>query len=178
MGHIDDEKKDSRYDITARMRSLANGKKGVSHRDFERVLREREDIDITIKELRQLVSFATDQFGFWMAEWLFSPIQSPNMIAKAEVDGWRPLLRVCTDQLVMKIPEVKEHLEKEQDLILLQHSLKRRIDFSKSRPFERYFAMIFSSVSIALDRVGFKGIAHKLYERSLYPKGTVGRASE
>jgi hypothetical protein len=48
---MDDEKKDSTYDIAACMRSLANGKKGVSHRDFERVLREREESKIHVCEL-------------------------------------------------------------------------------------------------------------------------------
>jgi len=178
MANMDDEKKDSTYDITARMRSLANGNKGVSYRDLEQVLREREDINITISELRQIVTFATNQFGFWMAEWLFSPVQRPNTIAKGEIDGWRLLLRVCTDELVKKVPEVREHLEREKNMVFLRHSLERRIDFNKSRPFEKLFAIVFSSISIALDRLGFKSIARKLYERSLYPKGTVGRVSE
>lgn len=163
-------------DITARLKSLANGRKGVPYRDFEQALREMGNV--TISECRQVVGFATDQFGFWMAEWLFSPVQSPSAIAKGEIDGWRLLLRVCTDELVKKVPEVKEQLEREQDLILLRHSLERRKDFNKNRPFEKLFSMVLSSISIALNRVGFKSIAETLYGCSLYPKGTVGRTSK
>jgi hypothetical protein len=175
MANMHDEEKGSRCDITARLRSLANGSKGVSHRDFERVLKEMGNV--TISELKEVVTFATDQLGFWRVEWLFSPANCPNTLAEAEIDGWRPLLDVCTDELVKRVPNVKDLLENQRELCLLQHIMQLRIDYNETRPLERLFAIVLSKTSIALNKVGFKSIAEMLYSYSLYPKGTVSRAS-
>jgi len=169
------KKEGSDRDITARMRNLSNGTKGVPLRDFERVIGELGDI--TVSELKEVVYFATEQFGFWEAEWLFSPAHRPNTVAQAEIDGWKLVCRVLTEELVKKVPEVRELSEKRQTQILLRHSLERRINYNKTKPLERLFALVFSTISIALYRLGFTSIAQKLYSYSLYPKGTVGRAN-
>ena len=172
---MDDQKEVSKGNLIARMGFLSNGSSGVFCRDFERVLKEMGNV--TISEWGQVVTFATDQLGFWEAEWLFSPEHRPNTVAQAEIDGWKLVCRVLTEELVKKVPEVRELSEKRQTQILLRHSLERRINYNKTKPLERLFALVFSTISIALYRLGFTSIAQKLYSYSLYPKGTVGRAN-
>jgi len=169
------QKEGSGRDITACMRNLSNGTKGVSYQDFERVVREMGDI--TVSELKEVVTFATDQFGFWQTEWLFSPANSPNAVAATEIDGWKLLCRVFTEKLVKKVPEVKGLLDRQQSLTLLQHNIERRVSYNKTRPLERLFTLVLAKTSFALNKIGFASIAQKLYECSLYPKGTVGRAN-
>ena len=173
MANMQGQKEGSGRDITARMRNLSNGRKGVSYRDLERLVREMGDI--TVSELKEVVTFATDQYSFWSAEWLFSPADHPNTLAKAEIDGWRPLLDVCTDELVKRVPKVKELLEEQKELCLLQHVIQRRRDYNKTRPLEKLLAIVLGKTSIALNKFGFKRIALKLYSYHLYPKGTIGR---
>ncbi len=169
MANTQGQKEGSGHDIIADLRNLSNGSKGLPYRDFEQVLREMGDV--TISELRQIVTFTANQFGLWMVEWLSSPVQSPNTIAKGEIDKWRLLLRASTDELVKKAPEEREHLLRKQDLILLRHSLERRVDFNKNRPLEKLFAAVFSNMSLALDKLGFKGIAQKFMDVLYIQKG-------
>jgi len=173
---MDDQKEVSKGDLIARMGFLSNGSSGVLCRDFERALKEMGSV--TISEWGQIVTFATNQLGFWEAEWLFSPAHCPNSLAAGEIDAWRLLWHVCADELVKKVPEVKEHLENQKSLILLRHSLQRRVNYNKTRPLEKVFAIVLAKTSFALKKLGFTSIAQNLYGRSLYPKGTVGRTSE
>src|SRR3990172_8916324 len=106
---MDDKREVSKGDLIARMGFLSNGRSGVFCRDFERVLKEMGNV--TISEWGQVVTFATDQLGFWESEWLFSSAHCPNNLAVAEIDAWRLLWHVCADELAKKVPEVKEQLE-------------------------------------------------------------------
>ena len=172
---MDDQKEASRDDLIARMGFLSNGRPGVFCRDFERALKEMGNV--TISEWGQVVTFVTDQLGFWEAEWLFSPAHCPNNLAAAEIDAWRLLWHVCADELVRKVPEVKEQLENQKSLILLRHSIQQRVDYNKTRPLARLFAIVFAKTSFALNKLGLASIAQKLYGCSIYPKRTVGRTS-
>jgi len=167
---------DPKSDLIARMESLSKGSEGVSYRDFEHLLREMENV--SVPQLKQVVYFASDQLGFWEAEWLFSPADSPNTIAAAETEGWRLICRSCTDALVKNVPDVRRPLEQQQNLTLLRHAIKRRVDYDKTRPLSRLAANVLGRMSFGLNKLGFEGIAKRLYSRGLYPKGTVGRTSE
>ena len=167
---------DPKSDLIARMESLSNRSTGVSCRDFPHILKEMKDV--TASEWKQVVYFASEQWSFWQAEWLFSPAHSPNTTAKAETEEWRLISRACSDALVEQNPDVRGPLERQQGLTLLRHSLKRRVDYDKTRPLSRLAANVLSRMSFGLNRIGFKSIAERLYSRSLYPKGTLGRTSE
>jgi len=173
MANMQGQKEGSGRDIPTRMRNLSNGNKGLSYQDFKQTLKETRYLPID--EFQEVVTFATDQYSFWSAEWLFSPADHPNTLAKAEIDGWRPLLDVCTDELVKRVPKVKELLEEQKELCLLQHVIQRRRDYNKTRPLEKLLAIVLGKTSIALNKFGFKRIALKLYSYHLYPKGTIGR---
>jgi hypothetical protein len=173
---MDDQKEVPKGNLIARMGFLSNGSAGVLCQDFERALKEMGNV--TISEWGQVVTFATDQLGFWEAEWLFSPAHCPNNFAAAEIDAWRLLWHVCADELVKKVPEVKDQLENQKSLILLRHSFQRRVNYNKTRPLEKVFAIVLAKISFAFKKLGLISIAQKLYGRSLYPKGTVGRTSE
>jgi hypothetical protein len=159
-------------DFRARMKSLSKGNEGLSYRDFQNSLREMGDC--SVQQLKEVVSFAYDQLGFWDAEWMFSSAHMPNEIAAAESEGWRQLCRICTDKLVKNVPEVRGQLEKQESYASLKHTIKRRVDYNKTRPFSRLAESVISPISFGLDKLGFKGIALQLYARSMYPRGTVG----
>ena len=113
-------------DFIARMESFSKESRGVSYRDFERLL--KEGGNLSLQHMNQVVYFASDQLGFWLAEWLFSPAHSPNTIASAETAGWRIIYRACSDELVKNVPNVGGPLEQQQNLALLGHAIKRRVD--------------------------------------------------
>lgn len=166
---------DPKSDPIARMESLSRGSAGVSHRDFERLLKEMGNV--SVPHLNQVVSFASEQLGFWQAEWLFSSAHNPNTIAAAETEGWRLIYRACSDTLVDHVPEVREQLERKHNLTLARHAVERKVDYGKARPLSRLAANVFSRMSFVLNKLGFESAAMRLYSRGLYPKGTVGRTS-
>ncbi len=163
-------------DMLSRLESLSKGELGVPHEDFERMLREFGNI--TISEWHKVVKFTSDQLGLWEAEWLFSPIHSPNTFAEEEVTGWQMISQVCINALVERVPEIKGDIERQQRLISVRCIVERRMDYNKTRLFQRVTASVLSRISIGLSRLGFKNIAEQLYATSLYPPGTVGRSKK
>ncbi len=169
-----DDKSNSERDLMTRLESFAKERTGVPFREFERVLREG-NAPIPVSCLHQVLNFTFDQLGFWQAEWLFSPAHSPNTLAKSEMEGWQILWRGIFDALVENVPSAKDQLEQEQNLMLLRHSLKRGVEYNKTRPFRKMVAIILSQVSFVLNKIGLHSIANNLYSWGLYPKGTVAR---
>jgi hypothetical protein len=164
----------SECDLLAQLESLMNRSIGVSYRDFEGLLREG-NASITVSHWHQVLNFACDQMGFWEAEWFFSPAHSPNTVAKIEMEGWRILWQVIFDILVENVPETKDLLEREQQLRLFEHSLRRGVEYNKTRPLRKLTASVLSQGSFVFKKVGFHSIARNLYAWCLYPKGTVAR---
>ena len=169
-----DDKANSGNDLMTRLESFAKERMGVPYREFERVLREC-DTSITVACLNQVLKLACDQWGFWEAEWLFSPAHSPNTLAKTEMEGWKALWRGSLDTLVETVPNVKDLLEQEQNLVVFGHSLRRAIEYNKTKPFRKIAAPMLSKLSIVLNKIGLHSIANDLYSWGLYPKGTVAR---
>ena len=167
---------DNESDFIARMGSLSKESSGVSFRDFEALL--KEGGSLSVQHMKQVVYFASEQLGFWQAEWLFSPADSPNTIASAEAEGWRLIYRACSDALLGQVSEVREQLEHKHNLTLARHCMERNVDYNKTRPLSRLAVNVFSRMSIGINKLGFESIAMQLYSRSLYPKGTVGRIKE
>jgi hypothetical protein len=168
------DKPSAERDLLTSLDSLANGRMGVSYREFERVLRDG-DASIPVTCLHQVLNIACDQLGFWQAEWLFSPAHSPNTPAKTEMEGWQILWRGIFDTLVENVPSTKDPLEREQNLKLLQHSLRRGVEYNETKPFRKIAATILSQASFVLNKIGLHSIANDLYAWGLYPKGTVAR---
>ncbi|PKN65432.1 MAG: hypothetical protein CVU57_09950 [Deltaproteobacteria bacterium HGW-Deltaproteobacteria-15] len=164
----------SESDLLSRLGALTSGCMGVQYLEFERILREG-DSSIPLTSLHQVLNLACDQLGFWQAEWLFSPADTPNTVAKTEMEGWQIMWRGIFDTLVENVPGTKDSLEREQNLKLLQHSLQRGVEYNQTRPVRKIAAAIFSQVSFALNKVGLASSARGLYEWCLYPKGTVAR---
>jgi hypothetical protein len=147
---------------------------GVSYLVFERLLREG-NASIPVSQLHQVLNFACDQMGVWEVEWFFSPAHSPNTIAKTEMEGWRILWQRIFNTLVENVPATRDLLEQEQQLKLLQHSLRRGVEYNKTKPFRKLTASLLSRASFVFDKIGFHSIARNLYAWGLYPKGTVAR---
>ena len=161
-------------DIIVRLESLSHGKTGVSCRDFKGLIKEFGDLPVA--HLEQVITFAADQLGYWESEWMFSPMDSPSKTAVAECEDWRQIWRVCFEALSEQVPDAGELLEHKQTLISLQHAIRRRSDYNRSRTLEKIVTTILGKTSIGLNTLGFKSIAERLYVYALFPKGTVGRS--
>ncbi len=160
-----------------RLTCLSKEGHGVHYQDFERVFRESAKEDIMVDGWRKITSFISDQLGFWEAEWLFSPAYSPNTNAKSEMRGWMIICEACLGELKNKITEAADIVEGQHNLAVLKYSMKRAVDYDKSKPSRKFKANVRSSILIKLDEIGLRRVASRLYVRALYPKGTVGRAS-
>lgn len=169
-----DDKSNLEHDFMTHMESFAKERMGVPYREFERVLREG-GASIPVTCLHQVLNLACDQLGFWQAEWLFSPAHSPNTLAKTEMEGWQMLWRGIFDTLVENVQSTKDMLEQERNLKLLQHSLRRGVEYNETKHFRKISAPILSQVSFVLNKIGLHSIANDLYAWGLYPKGTVAR---
>jgi len=161
-------------DILTRLGSFAKDRMGVPYHEFEKFLKEG-DSSIPVDSLHEVLNFACDQLGFWQAEWLFSPVNSPNTQAQTEMQGWEILWDGIFATFVENVPNIKEPLEREQNLKLLQHLLRRGVEYNEAKPFRKIAATILSRLSFMLNKLGLHGIANDLYEWGLYPKGTVAR---
>jgi hypothetical protein len=164
-------------ELLDRVSSLSKKGHGVHYEDFERVFSESAKEDVPVDGWRKITSFASDQLGFWEAEWLFSWEYSPNTKAKSEMHGWKIICEACLSELKNKISEAPDMIEEQHELAVLKYSIKRAVDYSESKPSRKFKANVRSAILIKLDKIGFSGVASRLYARALYPKGTVGRAS-
>ena len=152
-----DDKANSGNDLMTRLESFAKERMGVPYREFERVLREC-DTSITVACLNQVLKLACDQWGFWEAEWLFSPAHSPNTLAKTEMEGWKALWRGSLDTLVETVPNVKDLLEQEQNLVVFGHSLRRAIEYNKQSLSERSQRLCYLSSLLFLIKLGYTAL--------------------
>ncbi len=168
---------ESKSEFLDRVTSLSKEGHGVHYQDFERVFRESAKEDIPVDGWRKITSFTSDQRGFWEAEWLFSQAYSPNMMAKSEMNGWKIICEACLDELKNKISEAAYMIEEQRNLAVLKYSLKRAVAYNESKLSRKIRANVRSSLLIKLDEIGLRRVAARLYARTLYPKGTVGRAS-
>ncbi|SPF51283.1 hypothetical protein SBDP1_910022 [Syntrophobacter sp. SbD1] len=164
-------------ELLAQLKLLTNDSKGVPYQEFERILKHllKEKEDISVSELNKVCDFACKQLGCWKAEWLFSPAGSPNNIAQTQTDGWRIFYEEIFDALVKEAQDVREALEGLRAKILLSHLIEQRIEYNETKPFKKLTTSVLSHMSFVFKRLGFHRIGRKLYERSLYPKGTVAR---
>jgi hypothetical protein len=161
-------------DLLVRLESITNKDKGFFYQDLERLLKEGS-ASIPVPYANQLLDFAGDQIGFWEAEWLFSPAQSPNTEAKTEMEGWRLLWQALLESLSETVPSIRELSEKKEQLRTLQHQLQGGLAYNETRPIRKYTVPVLSKVALALNKIGFRRISTSLYVWGLYPKGTVAR---
>ena len=149
----------------------------VKLEDFEARLKTLTQAEFSPGELHELLNFASEQAGWWTADWLFSEQADPDLGARHQSEAWEKLWAGWHGVLAQTVPEATGELKREHDLIVLGHTLRRRVEFNRTRPVERLVTQFLSSISLLLNKVGLVGIAGKLYERSLYPQGTVGRTA-
>ena len=159
---------EEKNDLLERLASLSTERQGVSNQDFQPIL-DNLPVNVSLHDWHVIANFASEQLNFWEAEWLFSWEHSPNTKARAETEGWK---RICKT----KLPTSIDLIDEQHDLILLNHSLKRAVDYNESSPFRKFKAKVLSEASFKFDKIGFRGFASYLYAIALYPKGTVGRS--
>jgi DNA polymerase-3 subunit epsilon len=63
----------------------------------------------------EVIDFASNQLGYWSAEYVFSPMTSPNVLAEEgaeeEAEGWQCAWEACAKSLAEQKPELLENLE-------------------------------------------------------------------
>lgn len=170
----EDEKRGASQILTL-LDSLADTDSGINCKDFTSLIKESLEEDINPTDFHKLLNFISAQCGFWDANWYFSEATSPNLTAKAESEQWENLWQASVTALTESFSAPEEQLHHEHNLIVLEESLQRRVKFNDSSRIERYLTSVFGYISIRLNKIGFKSIAHNIYTKSLYPKGTVGR---
>lgn len=93
---------------------------------FETRLNELEQDNFSIKELRELQNFASQQYGHWMANWYFSSLSNPDNDSKTQSEGWQRLSQAFLSTLVQSVPETANELQREHDLIVLRYSMQKK----------------------------------------------------
>jgi hypothetical protein len=162
-------------ELLTRLEQLTGESKGLSSREFLRLMKEDGNTSIPTSQLSKGYRFAYDQLAFWQAEWSFSRADSPDSVAKIEVECWEILCRSFFDSLVEIIPDQQEKIEGLQGKILLHHAMRRRLEYNEGKTFRNLTARLLSEISFVFNRLGLSSIARNLYARALYPKGTVAR---
>ena len=149
----------------------------VNYKDFEKKLKAVWQEEIVVNELHELLKFSSDQYGYWMSKWYFSPQLNPDSDAKLQTEGWELLSQAFLSALIKNMPNSEAELQHEHDLIAMRHSLQKRVDYNETRTIEKIITYILSKLAILLSRAGFSGVASSIYSKSLYPRGTVGRVA-
>ena len=157
------------------IKTLATKEEYVNYEDFDSNLKALEQQEFSVNELHELLNYSSNQYGYWMSKWYFSPQLNPDNDAKLQTEGWEKLSRAFLSVLIENMPNAEAELQREYNLIAIQHSLKKRVDYNETRIIEKIFTYMLSKTAILLNSVGFSGIASSMYTKSLYPKGTVGR---
>jgi hypothetical protein len=159
---------EEKNDLLERLASLSKEGQGVSIQDFMPIL-DNLPVNVSLHDWHVITNFVSKQLNFWEAEWLFSWEHSPNTKAQAETEGWK---LICKN----KLPTSIDLIDRRHDLILLNHSLKRAVDYNESSAFRKFKAKVLSEASFKFDKIGLRWFASYLYATALYPKGTVGRS--
>jgi hypothetical protein len=147
----------------------------ITCNEFKPILEKKIKKIISPSAFNELLNFISVQCGFWTASYYFSKEVSPDLNAKTESDQWKQLWQASfsafSESFSIKIDDFKRH----HDLIVLTTLLQRRVDFNKSNIVERVLTYISSFLAIKLNKIGLRKLANRIYTKSLYPKGTVGR---
>ncbi len=155
--------------------SLKSKNPFVNYNDFEKELKEQVQDDLSMKDLHELLKFTSDQYGYWMSNWHFSPETSPDMGAKVQSEGWKLLCQAFLSTLTENAPGAREELQHQLNLIAMRHCLQKRVDYNETKFVEKIHTHLLSKTAILLNKMGFNNIASNMYTKSLYPKDTVGR---
>jgi hypothetical protein len=122
-----------------------------------------------------LLTFVSNQCGYWAANWYFSDAALPDFVAKEESDGWRQLWNELVVVISTHLPRSLDRVEKEHNHTILMEFMKRRRAFNETHMPEKIAASVYSALATGLDRIGFRNWATRLMIKAQYPKGTVGR---
>jgi len=129
------------------------------------------------KEWVDVVEFAAEQAGRWGARWDFSPAASPDALAEAEQKRWNEMFEGSLRALVEQMPAIEEPMRQFAKAMAFRPVLERRIASGKGRPVSRVLFVLQSKLGILASRIGLDGLGRALYQRGLYPRGSVGRSS-
>jgi hypothetical protein len=157
------------------LRHFSTSKAVISYREFQRLLAQ-ENREMALRDWHEVVTFASEQFSQWQAQWLFSPSTSPDTQAFEELEGWRQMYDGCLEPLIKHAPNVREGIGREHRLRSLRCTIERRIEKNQGRPFDRYLSSLLGKGAILLAGVGLRHAGNRLYAVALFPKGTVGRS--
>ncbi len=160
--------------LLERTAAIAASGKGVSSEEFLALMRQAPE-SITPSDMNKVVKMASEQVGYWEAEYMFSRADTPNAAAAAESAGWKNTWSACAETLINLAPELRDKLDEQQRMVALHYHLSRRVEYNSTRPFARVASYVFSYASFALKRIGLRSLAQAIYARGLYPAGTVGR---
>lgn len=160
--------------LLKRTEAILEGGKGVSSAVFLDLLREAPK-EVSPSDLNKVVTMASEQIGYWEAEYLYSPADSPYEAAAAESRGWEQVWTACSEALANCVPDVRDSLNRQQNMVVLSHHLRRRVEYNRTRPLQRFTCFVASHASFALKRIGLTSLAQTLYAYALWPAGTVGR---
>jgi hypothetical protein len=94
-------------DLLNYLQSLSSSNSAVSIEQIEQLIKKMPE-NITTAELHDLINFVSEQLGILEAEWAFSPLTSPNTIAKTKAEAWDKLWKVCSSILFEQVPDARE----------------------------------------------------------------------
>jgi hypothetical protein len=147
----------------------------IEAEEFQVYLQSDLDEQIKPSDFYLLLKFVSDQCAHWSAEWYFSAQSAPDFHAMEESERWSTLRHGLVSVMEQYVDVSAEELEGQHNLTLLQESMRRRVEYNKSRPTERMYALFSGWVALQLNKIGLRSIANTIYTKSLYPKGSIGR---
>jgi hypothetical protein len=163
-------------DLLASVRTWRATGGPVRHAGLQRLVEEQAGrAPLPLSEWSEVVRLASDQLARWQTRWLFSPAANPDADAAAEVEGWRELHAACAEALLTRAPEVRERLERQDEVAALRHALKQRLDDTEGRTARRVLMALLSLAATVSRRMGLHPLAARLDAAALYPTGSVGR---
>lgn len=158
--------------IAAQLETAAASMRLVPHQLIGDLLAHASESAWSASEFERLIRFAAEQFGEWCADYLYSPIRSPNRLAYEESRAWGTTWRKWADMLAQMVPGVREGNEE----ILKRQLVGKLLERCEQRPRRyRYVTITLSSLGLFLCRVGLLRIGSYLDGMALFPPGCVGR---
>jgi hypothetical protein len=174
---MDDQHVDSpAHQFLQGLDALSQGKMLVRCDHFQQSV-ENQSESISPKDYAKIVHFSADQVGRWNAEWLFSPVSTPDSDADCEKEAWEVAWEAASDALIGVFPALSASLNREKRLVCLRNVMEKRLEYFRGKPIEEFTSHILLRVGLPLFRLGLKSMVYFFCKRALFPPNTVGRAN-
>ncbi len=149
----------------------------IRHQEFLSAFEQLPERSTLPEQLVNAVKFAGDQYARWRLEWDFSPMSSPNTVARREADEWNTTFESFLNELARHVPDIRSVLQEYKVNSLLFHMVIKARAFNRTQPLKWLWAPTLSWIARQAWRLRLRKMGATLQEASFYPRDSVGRSS-